>query len=198
MNRLARFSAIGVSLSLLVLASACGKTGTGKADTSLMQKPFSTAFIMETGELSAEGTITRVTDDIWNVSFSSPDTVAGVVLDFHDDEVKASYKGLEFSVPQAAMPAKALLMRFMDAAEKLADEEEITCSRKDDMTEIEGELDGEPYILYLNRDGSPKEFLVNNMGGSMKFRDFSGDVAVTTTTTTIERLVVTTTETAAG
>ncbi len=195
MKRFARFSSIAIALSFFVLASACGKTGTGKADTSLLQKPFSTGFTMETGELTAEGTLTHITDDIWNVSFSSPDTVAGVVLDFYDDEVKASYKGLEFSVPQAAMPAKALLMRFMDAAEELDDEEEITCTRKDDMTEIEGELDGEPYILYLNRDGSPKEFLVNNMGGSMEFKDFSGDVAVTTTTTTIERLVVTTTET---
>ena len=64
---------------------------------------------MQMEDWTAAGTLSRLGDGAWSVAFAEPSTLAGVVLDFSGGEVTASYKGLGFSVPQSAMPAKSVL-----------------------------------------------------------------------------------------
>ncbi len=205
MKKTTQISALLTSAGVLFMClTACSKDGSCSTDTNQLAGQFSANFTMELPDLTAEGTVSRLGDEQWNVYFSSPNTVAGVTLDFVDDDVTASYKGLSFSVPQAAMSAKSLLISFLDAVEEVsddsdeADDKDYSCSSKDGKAEIKGEHDGEPYYLTLNDSGALHEFRVDNTGGVISFSDFSKDVSVTTTTTTVERLVITTTDTTAG
>lgn len=184
-----------VSAACLLFCTACGGGGSSAKAEQRLDESFSASFVMEIDGLTAEGTVTKYDSDLWSASFDSPSQVAGVVLDFAGDDVTASYKGLAFSVPQAAMPSKALLLRFIEAVDEIADEEDVSGKEKDGLIEYAGELDGEPYYLYLNSDGSPAEFRMENMGGFIVFSDFSSDVVMTTVVTTVESFVVTTSET---
>lgn len=187
-----------VSVTCLFLCTACGGGGSSAKAEQRLDEGFAASFVMEIDGLTAEGTVTKYAPELWSAAFDSPSEVAGVVLDFAGDDVTASYKGLAFSVPQAAMPSKALLLRFIEAVDEIADEDDVSGKEKDGLVEYEGELDGEPYYLYLNSDGSPAEFRMENMGGFITFTNFTSDVVMTTTVTTIESLVITTSETAAS
>lgn len=184
------------ALTGFILFTACESTGNSSAKAEQkLSGSFSADMILELDDFTAEGTLTRLDSGIWNVYFASPSEIAGINLDFSGDKTEASYKGLSFSVPQAAMPSKALLTDFIKAVDSIAESEDITGNKKDDLIELEGEFEGEKYILYLNGDGSLAEFRMDNMGGSITFDNFSSNVKVTTTATTIESLVVTTTDT---
>ncbi len=184
------------ALTGFILFTACESTGNSSAKAEQkLSGSFSTDMILELDDFTAEGTLTRLDSGIWNVYFESPSEIAGINLDFSGDKTEASYKGLSFSVPQAAMPSKALITELIKAIDSIAESEDIAGNKKDDLIELEGELEGEKYILYLNSDGSLAEFRMDNMGGFITFDNFSSDVKITTTATTIESLVVTTTET---
>lgn len=184
------------ALTGFILFTACESTGNSSAKAEQkLSGSFSTDIILELDDFTAEGTLTRLDSGIWNVYFESPSEIAGINLDFSGDKTEASYKGLSFSVPQAAMPSKALITELIKAIDSIAESEDIAGNKKDDLIELEGELEGEKYILYLNSDGSLAEFRMDNMGGFITFDNFSSDVKITTTATTIESLVVTTTET---
>lgn len=184
------------ALTGFILFTAC--EGTGNSSSKVEQRlsgSFSADMILELDDFTAEGTLTRLDSGIWNVYFASPPEIAGINLDFSGDKAEASYKGLSFSVPQAAMPSKALLTDLIKVVDSIAESNDIAGNKKNDLIELEGEFEGEKYILYLNIDGSIAEFRMDNMGGAIIFDNFSSDVKVTTTATTIESLVVTTTDT---
>ena len=108
---------------------------------------------MQMEDWTAAGTLSRLGDGAWSVAFAEPSTLAGVVLDFSGGEVTASYKGLGFSVPQSAMPAKSVLSQMILVVDELAQQEEITGKEKDGGVAVEGESEGNPYTLTLTESG---------------------------------------------
>lgn len=184
------------ALTGFIFCTACQSAGgTSVKPEQKLGDSFSTDFVLELDDFTAEGILTKYESGIWSVYFETPSEVAGVQLDFSGDQTQASYKGLSFSVPQAALPSKAVIAEFIKAVDSVAESGEITGSRKDDLIELDGDIDGEKYILYLNSDGSPAEFRLDNMGSTLTLSNYSSDVKMTTTETTIESLVITTAET---
>ncbi len=184
-----------VMLAGFIFCTACSAgAGSIKADKKTLTK-FSSGFTLEMDDFEAEGVISRYDSESWNVYFDSPSQIAGVELDFKDDDVTASYKGLAFSVPQAALPSKALILEFIEAVEDVEKNDDIKGSKNDGKVEVNGETDGEPYCISFNEDGSLAEFRMENMAGSITFREFTDVVQTTVTTTTIPVLSVTTVET---
>ncbi len=182
-----------VVLSCAAVLSAC--SGTGGSNATVQQNlsgSFSTNLTLEMGDFTAEGTLTRCDSGIWHMYFDNPSEVSGVELDFCDEDVTASYKGLSFSVPQAAMPSKSLLLQCIQVIDEIAQNPDVSGTKKDDQIQIEGELETGPYVLSLNSDGSLADFRMDNMGACITFHDFDSNVQVTTTQTTIASLVITT------
>lgn len=186
---------------LIILTAAAGfafctacqsSGGTVLKPQQKLSESFSTDFVLEMDDFTAEGIMTKYETGVWSVYFDMPSEVAGVQLDFSGDSTEASYKGLSFSVPQAALPSKAVIAEFIKAIDSLADSENIEGNKKDDLIELEGDIDGEKYLLYLNDDGSPAEFRLDNMGSTLVLSNYSSDARITTTATTIESLAVTT------
>lgn len=184
-----------ISMTSFIFCTACqGSGSTSVKPKQMLGDSFSSDFVLEMDDFTAEGIISKYDSGIWSVYFEMPSEVAGVQLDFNGDKTEASYKGLSFSVPQAALPSKAVIAEFIKAADEISGSEDITGSKKDDLIELDGDIEGEKYVLYLNGDGSPCEFRLDNMGSTLSFSNYSSDVKMTTTATTIESLVVTTTE----
>ena len=113
------------TMTACFLMTGCSGVGVGGGSTTSsnqLNTAFTTGVTMELEEMTAEGTMQRVGAGEWNVSFSEPSQLAGVRLDFQKGEVTASYKGLAFSVPQTALPAKSILYQFILAADQLAED----------------------------------------------------------------------------
>jgi len=132
------------TMTACFLMTGCSGVGVGGGSTTSsnqLNTAFTTGVTMELEEMTAEGTMQRVGAGEWNVSFSEPSQLAGVRLDFQKGEVTASYKGLAFSVPQTALPAKSILYQFILAADQLAEESTLQGTSKDGGMVLSGDLE---------------------------------------------------------
>ena len=165
------------------LITGCSVGGGSATAKNQLNTSFTTGVTMELEEMTAEGTMQRVGDGEWNVSFSEPAQLAGVRLDFLDGEVTASYKGLAFSVPQTALPAKSILYQFILAADQLAETSDLQGTSGEDGVTLKGELEAGNYELILLADGSPSVFQMENQNATILFHDFVSDGASLVTET---------------
>lgn len=120
-------------------------------------------------KLSAEGVLHRSGKGEWDIEFSSPNTLSGVTLGFSEGSVTASYKGLSFSVPQSAVPVKAMMLNLIKAVDEKAELSELKGEEKDDMLCISGELEGGSYVLSVDKDGLLSGFEMPNNSLTMSF-----------------------------
>lgn len=160
MKRLITFA---VTIFTAVCLCACSVAGKGSSSKpNGLGSRFQADVSIELDELSSEGTIKRFGDGMWEVEFSSPNTLSGVMLSFSEGNVTASYKGLKFSVPQSALPVKAMMLNLISAVDDLAKNEELTGSEEDGMLKIDGSLDGGEYTLIVDKDGNIALFEMPN------------------------------------
>ena len=123
-------------------------------------------------KMQAEGKLCR-SGDAWDIEFTSPNTLSGVKLMFADGSVSASYKGLSFSVPQSAVPVKAMMTELISAVEENASKEELSGEEKDDTLRISGSLDAGSYTLIVDTDGNLCGFEMPNNKLTMSFTNFT-------------------------
>lgn len=135
-------------------------------------------------KMQAEGKLCRSGGE-WDIEFTSPNTLSGVKLVFADGNVSASYKGLSFSVPQSAVPVKAMMAELISAVEENASMDELTGEEKDDTLRISGKLDAGSYTLIVDADGNLCGFEMPNNKLTMSFTNFTvtGSQPETTTIT---------------
>ena len=176
--------ALGLILAGCLAASGCAKPGGGKADAAQkLGGSFTTEMTMTADDLTAVGTLSRMGEGAWRAAFTEPSSLAGVVLDFSEGDVTASYKGLAFSVPQTAMPAKSVLNQFIAVIDTLAQQEEITGEGEDNLVVTEGELEGCPYTLKLTESGELVSFEMDSFDAVLTFEQFQSGAPVATATT---------------
>lgn len=119
--------------------------------------------------LEADGIVKRFGDGMWEVEFSSPNSLSGVKLSFSEGNVEASYKGLSFSVPQSALPVKAMMLNLIKVVDDYARLNELKGEEKDGMLEVSGKLDGGEYVLIVDKDGILSRFEMPNNKLTMTF-----------------------------
>ena len=150
--------------------------------------------------LEAEGTVKRFGEGAWEIEFSAPNTLSGVKLEFSEGNVLASYKGLSFSVPQSAIPVKAMMLNLIKAVEDNAKAEELTGEESDGLLKVKGSLDGGDYMLTVDENGLLNAFEMPNNKLTMRFTDMkTADITAeqTATDVTAETTSVTSTVTTA-
>lgn len=180
-----------LQLTAVGLAASCamfsGCSGVGGGDASAEQKlgsSFTVDMTMTVEDMTAEGTLTRLGEGMWQAAFTEPATLAGVVLDFAEGEVTASYKGLAFSVPQTAMPAKSVLSNLILVVDDLAGQEKVSGEAEGEGVCVHGELEGFPYILTLTKYGELAGFSMDNMEATLEFSGFQSQPTPVATDTT--------------
>ena len=165
------------TMTACFLMTGCSGVGVGGGSTTSsnqLNTAFTTGVTMELEEMTAE----RVGAGEWNVSFSEPSQLAGVRLDFQKGEVTASYKGLAFSVPQTALPAKSILYQFILAADQLAEESTLQGTSKDGGMVLSGDLEAGSYELTMTAEGVPAIFSMKNQNAVLTFHDFVSNGAI--------------------
>lgn len=201
-----------IAFALTILTAAClaACSVTGKGDTSKpngLGSSFQAAVSIVLDDLNAEGTVKRMGSGNWEIEFDSPNTLSGVKLTFMDGNVTASYKGLNFSVPQTALPVKAMMLNLISAVDDLAANEELTGTEEDGMLKISGTLDGGEYTLTTDSSGNLVSFEMPNNKLTMTFSELTliqpqeGTAAstdITTTSTDVSATETTTTASAAA
>lgn len=168
---------IPVFMSFIMIVSMCACSGGGKsvAFTHKINEPFVAMAQIQYGDQEAEASFRRYGKANWDVEFSAPNTLAGVILSYRDDKVDASYKGLSFSVPKTALPVKSIISVFIEVADSIAETDEINAVEKDGVMEIEGEIQQGKYTLKLDKNGGLSEFSMPNLDLKITFSDFHCD-----------------------
>lgn len=136
-----------------------------------LSSPFSADMVLALDKLNAEGTISRLGDGEWEVEFESPNTLSGVCMKFSSGNVTASYKGLNFSVPRSALPAKAMLLNLIDAVDTNARSEELKGASNEGMLEISGSLECGDYVITVDDKGYIHSFSMPNNLLKIAFSD---------------------------
>lgn len=167
------FTLAAAVLTAVWLTACSAAVGGNSSKPNGLGSPFQAAVCITLGELNAEGTIIRHGSGDWKVSFDSPNTLSGVELAFCGGNVDASYKGLKFSVPQTALPVKAMLLNLIAAVDDLAANEHLTGTEEDGLLKISGTLDGGDYTLSVDKDGKLAAFEMPNNKLSMTFTGVS-------------------------
>ncbi|WP_303789934.1 hypothetical protein [Ruminococcus flavefaciens] len=186
--------------AVLCLAACAVTKGGSSSRRNGLGSAFSAAVSITIDRLEAQGEIKRYGEGVWEIEFSEPNTLSGVKLEFSEGNVLASYKGLSFSVPQSAVPVKAMMLNLIKAVEDNAKLDELSGEESDGILKISGSLDGGDYTLSVDGNGLLSGFEMPNNKLSMKFSEMKTaeitieqataaetSVAVTAETTTTEQ-----------
>lgn len=106
----------------------------------------------------ADGTVSRSGNGMWEAEFTSPNSLSGVKLSFSEGNVTAEYKGLSFSVPQSALPVKAMMLNLIKAVDDNAKLDELKGEEDGNLLKISGSLEGGDYTLSVDKNGCPSSF----------------------------------------
>ncbi|MDE6035021.1 MAG: hypothetical protein K2G36_03835 [Ruminococcus sp.] len=187
---------VSMVVMIVTVVMFVGCTSPIKPETSRkngLKSAFESKVNISIDKLNAEGIVKRFGEGVWDVEFSEPNTLSGVKLAFDGGVVTASYKGLDFSVPQSAMPVKAMMMNLIEAVDTNARLEELKGSEKDNVLEVTGSLDGGDYVISVGKDGRLVSFDMENNKLKMIFSDMK-EMLSSTPETTSDTTATTTTE----
>lgn len=182
-------------MSFVMVISLCACSG-GKSTvkfTPKLNQPFSVSAEIDYNDTESQAVIRRYGKGNWDVEFSAPNTLAGVVLSYRDDKVEASYKGLSFSVPKSALPIKSIISSLIEVVDTTAEMPEVNAVEDEGVMEIEGELEQGKYVLKLDKNGGLVEFDMPNLNLEIDFTDFREDSSGMPATTAVTALTEQTT-----
>lgn len=175
---------ISVFLSFILVLSlcACGSKSSVKFQPKL-GSTFTVNAQIVYGEQESAAVVKRLGMSSWDIEFSSPNTLAGVVLSYRENNVEASYKGLSFSVPKSALPLKAIILTLTDVVDSMSQLDEIECEEKDGSFIYEGENEQGKYVLEMDKNGGLSKFTMKNLNLEITFTDFTDNGTATDSTT---------------
>ena len=150
-----------------------------------MTGSFTAEVTVTDADSESKAVLTRYGTEAWCVVFSEPQSLAGVQLDFLDDDVKASYKGLEFSVPQSAQAIRTELENLMNIIDDMALSPDLEGKHQEDKIICEGAIQEGSYSLLFTPEGIPEEFSLPCYQLKIRFDSFAQEISSTTTETTI-------------
>lgn len=178
-----RIMAILCALPLLL----AGCESLPKQTGNRMTGSFTVGVTVTGADSEIKGELTRCDRQIWSVVFTEPPALSGVQLDFDPEEVRASYKGLEFSVPQSAQAIRTELAQFMEVVDGLADTAQLDGTAGDGVVLLEGETANGAYTLTCAEDGTPVTFVLPSYGVTVAFDSFTEQSAPVPEETTIPK-----------
>ena len=180
---------IFLSVFLIISMCACSSGGKNVKFSPKLNEQFVVTAKIQYGDQESDASFRKYSKANWDIEFSSPNTLSGVILSYRDDKVDASYKGLSFSVPKTALPIKSIISTFIDVADSTADLPEIEATEKEGLMIIEGETQQGKYTLKLDNSGGLSEFSMPNLELKIVFTDFhvdSSDIPESTQAETAE------------
>ncbi len=172
-----RIPAIMTICALIGTATGCNMQQTSGNIPNRLNSGFTSDITMTTADSETKGILTRYGMDAWMVEFTEPPALSGVQLNFTDNEVEASYKGLAFSVPQSAQAVKTMLAEWMEIVDEMSQQTELMGTVKENVVICEGQIDEGDYTMQYTADGAPMEFSLPSYGLTITFENFTASGA---------------------
>ncbi|MBO5104036.1 MAG: hypothetical protein J6B74_03115 [Ruminococcus sp.] len=192
MKRLISFAVMVITAVMFFSCSSPMKNETSRKNG--LDCSFQSSVNVTIDKLNADGVMKRFGDGVWDVEFETPNTLSGVKLEFNGGNVTASYKGLNFSVPQSALPVKSMMLNLIEAVDTNARLEELKGNENGDILEVSGSLEGGDYIISVGKDGKMSSFEMENNKLKIVFTDMK-EIDGTSLQSTIETVTEVSTET---
>ena len=146
---------------------------------------------------SAQFALTRYGAGSWEALFDAPETLSGVMLRLDGNAVTANYKGLAFTVPKSALPAKAMLCLMTDVLDGLDTADPLPCSVQEDGSyALSGDAEGGSYTVTFSDAGELLCFEMPAQPLKVSFSDFAPINVPAETTSQTDTTTETTAETA--
>lgn len=171
MKKLVTFTLAILTVLCLVSCSVPLKSTTSRKNS--LDGAFQANVSITLDRLQAEGVVKRFGTGAWEIEFTSPNTLSGVKLEFSEGNTAASYKGLSFSVPQSAVPVRAMMLNLIKAVDDSARLDELKGEEKDGALEVSGKLEGGEYVLIVDKNGKLAGFKMDNNKLKMTFSDIA-------------------------
>lgn len=192
MKRLISFAVMVITAVMFFSCSSPMKNETSRKNG--LDCSFQSSVNVTIDKLNADGVMKRFGDGVWDVEFETPNTLSGVKLEFNGGNVTASYKGLNFSVPQSALPVKSMMLNLIEAVDTNARLEELKGNENGDILEVSGSLEGGDYIISVGKDGKMSSFEMENNKLKIVFTDMK-EIEGTPLQSTTETVTEVSTET---
>lgn len=160
----------------VLLCTACNAQQSKEPFSSSLAPAYSIQADMTYGERDSHALckLSRQNSGIWEAEFTEPSSLSGVILTFEENAVSANYKGLAFTVPKSALPAKSMLMLMTDVFDALGEMESLPCKEADNnQWKLEGESEGGSYTVMFDENGVPMQFSVPSQPLSITFSEYT-------------------------
>lgn len=154
--------------ALFVILTLSGCASTSKVKPQLRGITFSADITYYNESYEADVTVDKSLKT--TVSFTSPDSLDGLVFEFSDDDVTVNYKGLSQKYDIDAIPegiAATLLYEIIEDA----DDDDARVIEGKDTFYISGDTDGTEYRLYLGATGLPISAEDPRLGFKVNFKN---------------------------
>lgn len=162
------------SLTFLLLTACNSGTNETVSTKDIFSEPFTCTANIVTDDLNAIGKLSRYGLESWEIEFSEPTTLSGVMLTFDGVNSEASYKGLSFSMPKSAVPVNSMLLCLANAVDEISTSEEKDCSSSEGLLTFKGSTDCGDYVLTVKEDtGDIAMFEMKNLNLVMTFSEVS-------------------------
>lgn len=145
---------LGISLALC----SCSHSSTTPCDID--EQFTSQVTITQDGkEFSAE--LTRADADIWEMSFSKPDTVAGMKIGLTGGSCTLRFQGLSYQLDRNDLSPYSMVSIGCEAMEKLISKDDITCTADGGKLTEKGTVSGMEFTAVFE-DDKIKELTVSD------------------------------------
>lgn len=134
---------------MAVMLSGCGKE---VAKTPKIDNLFTCKAEFSCNGFEGEANVSRLGDGMWDVEFAAPKTLEGVKLLFNNDEIKASYLGLSFTLPKESAPAQSALTLFFDAVDDTILAEEMESKQGETESKYFGENEAGAFEITVSAE----------------------------------------------
>ncbi len=168
-------NALAVFSSAALLLTGCNAAKQESSFSPQLHSAYSVQAEMTFGDGgTAALTLTRSQAEQWEAAFSDPPALAGVILTFDGNAVSASYKGLAFTVPKSALPAKNMLSVTTEILDAIGALDEIPCAEQNDGTWVgSGESSGGSYTVTFTGSGEPVSLEIPSQPLHIQFSGYS-------------------------
>ena len=138
-------------LIVIMLFSFGGCTSKKSAESLDLNKLFKVTATIESGKFKGQAVINRLGDNMWDVEFSSPNTLSGIKLSYSGEDITATYMGLSIKMSKTDAPIKGMLTMLFNAIDKSAALKDMPCVEDEKTKTFSGENENGKFNIILDK-----------------------------------------------
>ena len=132
-----------ICIVLTVSLYGCEK----KASSLSLDNLYSVNAIAEENDFESEMSLTRLGNDAWDVTFTSPDTIKDMNITYEGENTKITYMGLETTVPKQQLEYTSSCQCITSVLDNFAKGKDIEFTKDGDKTFAKGKIGEDEYKL---------------------------------------------------